>query len=51
MTYKSYEAFVEFSELKEHGDFGLGTLTVLTGMIAIDGKFYQIKSTALYPVH
>ncbi|MBF0519705.1 MAG: acetolactate decarboxylase [Nitrospirae bacterium] len=47
-----YEAFIEFSELKKHGDFGLGTFDNLDGeMVALDGEFYQIKSDGVvYPV-
>ncbi len=38
----SYDGDVTFSELAEHGDFGLGTFNALDGeMIALDGKFFR----------
>src|SRR4051812_11687379 len=38
----SFEGDVNFAELAEHGDLGLGTLNHLDGeMIAIDGRFYR----------
>lgn len=39
-------------ELKQHGDFGIGTFDDLDGeMIELDGEFYQIKSDGhAYPV-
>ena len=40
-----YEGETTFSELANHGDFGLGTFNDLDGeMVAIDGKFFQLKS-------
>jgi acetolactate decarboxylase len=47
-----YDGDITFHELKEHGDFGLGTFHALDGeMIALDGDFYQIKSDGkAYPV-
>jgi len=40
-----YDGSVSFSELKKHGNFGVGTFDALDGeMLALDGKFYQIKS-------
>jgi acetolactate decarboxylase len=43
-----YDGHVSFSEVKQHGDFGLGTFDALNGeMIAIDGAFYQIKTDGL----
>jgi acetolactate decarboxylase len=40
-----YDGDMAFSELKQHGDFGLGTLNQLDGeMIGLDGKFYQVKT-------
>ena len=47
-----YDGDITFGELKEHGDFGLGTVNQLDGeMIALDGIFYQIKSDGIaYPV-
>ena len=39
-----YDGDITFHELKEHGDFGLGTFHALDGeMVALDGNFYQIK--------
>ena len=38
-----YEENVPISEIKKHGDFGLGTFDQLDGeMIMLDGKVYQI---------
>ena len=38
----AYDGDVEFSQLAEHGDLGLGTLNALDGeMIAVDGRFYR----------
>jgi acetolactate decarboxylase len=47
-----YDGDITFHELKEHGDFGLGTFHALDGeMIALDGIFYQIKTDGIaYPV-
>ena len=47
-----YEGATTFGKLKQHGNFGLGTLEGLDGeMVAFDGKFYQIKTDgAAYPV-
>jgi acetolactate decarboxylase len=47
-----YDGDMTFKELKCHGDFGLGTFNGLDGeMIALDGKFYQVKvDGAAYPV-
>ena len=47
-----YEGAATFSELKQHGNFGLGTLEGLDGeMVAFNGNFYQIKSDGVaYPV-
>jgi len=40
-----YEGDVTYAELAKHGDFGLGTFNDLDGeMIAIDGKFFQLRS-------
>lgn len=39
-----YDGEVTFEQLKQQGDFGIGTFNCLDGeMIALDGKFYQIK--------
>lgn len=47
-----YDGETTFRELKRHGDFGLGTFNGLDGeMIALDGKYYQVKvDGAAYPV-
>jgi acetolactate decarboxylase len=47
-----YDGDMNYGQLREHGDFGIGTFNSLDGeMIAIDGKFYQIKSDSFaYPV-
>src|ERR671918_785835 len=47
-----YDGDVSFAQLKERGDFGLGTLNALDGeMIALDGRFYQVKADGrAYPV-
>ena len=38
----AYEGDLNFDELAEHGDLGLGTLNGLDGeMIALDGRFYR----------
>ncbi|MFA5008265.1 MAG: acetolactate decarboxylase [Candidatus Omnitrophota bacterium] len=40
-----YEASFNYAQIKKYGDFGIGTFNELDGeMIALDGKFYQIKS-------
>ena len=40
-----YDGVISFSQLKEYGDFGIGTFEGLDGeMVAIDGDFYQIKA-------
>ncbi len=40
-----YDGDFTFADLKEHGDFGLGTVNGLDGeMIALDGEFYQIRT-------
>jgi len=40
-----YDGTATFEELKQHGDFGLGTLNGLDGeMIAVDGRFFQIPA-------
>jgi acetolactate decarboxylase len=39
-----FDGLMSFDDLKEHGDFGLGTFDALDGeMIALDGEFYQVK--------
>lgn len=46
-----YDGDFSYRDLKEHGDFGLGTFNALDGeMVAVDGKFYQIKADGkVYP--
>lgn len=48
-----YDGELTYGELKRHGDFGLGTFNGLNGeMIALDGRFYQIKADGkASPVH
>lgn len=47
-----YEGEKTFAELKKEGDFGIGIINELDGeMIALDGKFYQLKVDGkAYPV-
>ena len=48
-----YDGDPTYKELKKYGDFGLGTFNNLDGeMVALDGRFYQIKADGkVYPVH
>lgn len=40
-----YDGNTTFKELRNYGDFGLGTVQALDGeMIELDGQFYQVKS-------
>lgn len=40
-----YDGEVTIGELKDLGDFGLGTVEALDGeMVALEGRFYQVKS-------
>lgn len=40
-----YDGDMTFGTLRQHGDFGLGTVNGLDGeMMGLDGKFYQIKT-------
>ncbi|MFI5332032.1 MAG: acetolactate decarboxylase [Desulfobaccales bacterium] len=40
-----YDGDFSFAELKKHGDLGLGTFEALDGeMVAVDGRFYQVKT-------
>jgi acetolactate decarboxylase len=40
-----YKGAVSIGQLREHGDFGLGTFEGLDGeMVAFDGHFYQVRS-------
>lgn len=42
----SYDGDVSIGELKQHGDFGIGTFDALDGeMVGLDGVFYQVKSS------
>jgi acetolactate decarboxylase len=47
-----YDGSMTFGDLRQHGDFGLGTFNALDGeMIAFDGAFYQVKADGIaYPV-
>lgn len=47
-----YEGAATLADLKRYGNFGLGTFEELDGeMVALDGKFYQIKTDGVaYPV-
>ncbi|MFB3895419.1 MAG: acetolactate decarboxylase [bacterium] len=47
-----YDGDILFTELAKHGDFGIGTFNALDGeMIAVSGKFYQVKADGkVYPV-
>ena len=47
-----YDGIIDYKTLKQHGDFGIGTFDTLDGeMIAVDGKYYQIKADGkVYPV-
>lgn len=39
-----YNGVVSIGELKQHGDFGLGTFDGLDGeMLALDGRFYRVR--------
>lgn len=48
-----YDGTTTIKDLRRHGDFGIGTFNGLDGeMVAMDGKFYQIKSNGFtYPVN
>ena len=40
-----YRGVVTVAELRDHGDFGIGTLAGLDGeMVALDGRFYQARA-------
>ena len=47
-----YDGDMTFGELKQHGDFGLGTFNALDGeMVEVDHQVYQVKSDGVaYPV-
>lgn len=41
-----YDGDMSIKQLKQHGDFGIGTFNALDGeMVAVDGGFYQVKHT------
>lgn len=48
-----YEGVITYGELKDYGDFGIGTFAGLDGeMVALGGEFYQIKADGIaYPVN
>ncbi|MDR3439705.1 acetolactate decarboxylase [Telmatospirillum sp.] len=40
-----YDGSMTITELRSHGDFGLGTVDALDGeMVALEGDFYQVRS-------
>ena len=47
-----YDGVITFGNLKQYGDFGIGTFEGLDGeMVAFDGNFYQVKADGIaYPV-
>ena len=47
-----YDGVITYGDLKDYGDFGIGTFEGLDGeMVALDGNFYQIKADGVaYPV-
>jgi acetolactate decarboxylase len=47
-----YDGVMTIGDLKQYGDFGIGTLEGLDGeMLELDGNFYQIKADGVaYPV-
>ena len=47
-----YDGVITYGDLKEYGDFGIGTFEGLDGeMVALDGEFYQIRADGVaYPV-
>jgi acetolactate decarboxylase len=48
-----YDGIITYGELKDYGNFGIGTFGGLDGeMVAVDGEFYQIKADGIaYPVN
>jgi acetolactate decarboxylase len=48
-----YDGVITYGELKDYGDFGIGTFAGLDGeMVALGGEFYQIKADGIaYPVN
>jgi acetolactate decarboxylase len=47
-----YDGVISYGDLREYGDFGIGTFEGLDGeMVALNGDFYQIKADGVaYPV-
>jgi branched-chain amino acid transport system substrate-binding protein len=44
----SYDGELTIGELKQHGDFGLGTFNALDGeMVVVDGQVYQVKDDGM----
>ena len=40
-----FDGEMRYSELKEHGDFGIGTFTAMDGeMVEVDGTVYQVRT-------
>jgi acetolactate decarboxylase len=48
-----YDGVVNFTELRQYGDFGIGCFEGIDGeMIALDGEYYQVKDDGVaYPVN
>jgi acetolactate decarboxylase len=43
-----YDGEITYKELKQYGDFGIGTFNSLDGeMIGLEGKFYQVKADGI----
>jgi acetolactate decarboxylase len=43
-----YDGVITIGELKQYGDFGIGTFEALDGeMVELDGEFYQIKADGI----
>lgn len=43
-----YDGVMNFGELKQQGDFGIGTFEGIDGeMIALDGQYYQVKADGI----
>ncbi len=47
-----YDGEITYKQLRQHGDFGIGTFNGLDGeLFALEGKFYRIKADGIaYPV-
>ncbi len=46
-----YDGEITFGELKKYGDFGIGYFHKMAGeVLAVDGKFYRVKSDGLIEV-